>query len=69
LVTIIIINVIIIIQLNYLLFCAESTARRPITDTAQYSADIGNYIMDKHNIKSTVNYRSTLTQKTNKDRE
>jgi hypothetical protein len=33
----------------------------------QHSAVIGNYIMDKHNIKSRVNYRSTLMQK-NKQR-
>jgi hypothetical protein len=32
--------------------CAESTATRPITDTAQC-----NYIMDNHNIKSNTNYR------------
>jgi hypothetical protein len=29
----------------------------------QHSADIGKYIMDKHNIKSRVNYKNTLMQK------
>jgi hypothetical protein len=37
------------------------TATRPITDTAR--AVIRDYIMDKHNIKSRVNYRNTLMLK------
>jgi hypothetical protein len=35
----------------------------------QYSAVIGNYIMDKYNIKSSINYRNTKMQKkTNGDK-
>jgi hypothetical protein len=30
----------------------------------QHTADIGNYIMDKHNIKSRVKYRKVQEQKT-----
>jgi hypothetical protein len=30
---------------------------------ANYGAVTGNYIMDKHNIKSRVNYRNTIKQK------
>jgi Na+/H+ antiporter NhaC len=61
-------HLIIIIQLNYLLFCTKSTATRPVTDTAQCSAVIGNYIMDIHNIKSRIHYRNTIMQeKTNGD--
>jgi hypothetical protein len=29
----------------------------------QNSVDIGNYIMDKHNIKSKTNYRQALEEK------
>jgi chromosomal replication initiation ATPase DnaA len=35
----------------------------------QYSADIHNYIMDKHNIKSRINFRNTEREKTNKTNE
>jgi hypothetical protein len=44
----------------------------------QHSGDTGNYIMDKHNIKSKTNYRQVLKEKntliqkskhTNKDEE
>jgi hypothetical protein len=29
----------------------------------QHSVDTGNYIMDKHNIKSKINYRKLLEEK------
>jgi hypothetical protein len=51
---------IVIIQLTYL--CAETTARRPITDIEHCGYRY--YIMDKHNIKSKTNYRQALEEKT-----
>jgi hypothetical protein len=38
--------------------CAESTALRPITDTAQCT--LSNYIVEQYNIDSKVNYRQAL---------
>jgi hypothetical protein len=46
--------IIIIIQFNLYYLCAETTAVRPITDTAQCTY---NYIVDQHNIESKVNYK------------
>jgi hypothetical protein len=34
----------------------------------RHSADIGNYIMDRHNIKSRINYKKVLEKKHKKDR-
>jgi hypothetical protein len=53
------------VQFNYLLFMCRGKSYRAKYrhSTAQRNAVIGNYIMDKRIIKSRVNYRSTLTQK------
>jgi hypothetical protein len=54
--------IVIIIIIQFLLFVSPANSYRV--------AVIGNYIPDKHNIRSRINYRSTIMQKkqTNKGR-
>jgi hypothetical protein len=56
--------ILVIIQSNSIIIYVPSQQLQGQLQT-QHSEDTGNYIMDKHNIKSKTNYRQALEEKHN----
>jgi hypothetical protein len=57
-------SVIIILQFNYLLFMCRINSYK--ANFRQHSVDTGNYITDKHNIKTTATYNNNKNNNNNK---
>jgi hypothetical protein len=58
-------NTILIIQFTDLLFMCQVNSYK--ANYRQHSVNIGKYIIDRHNIKSKVNYRNTSNKQTDED--